>query len=151
MNTSDETVMKFKSWFSNEKWAVGFETDNKSFRDSANVFVKDIKPRTNSSFSFSMTMHDSIGDSLATGIVVVDESASSQAHIMFEKTYINRSAAGQTGSFDLLLYRGVKTGEVINGRWSYEGYEANTQFAGSWRMAKDGTDRAKDIMMMNDG
>ena len=50
----------------------------------------------------------------------------------FFKTYHNKTDAGQTGSFQWLVYDGVQQGEVFRGNWHYEGYENNPQYSGIW-------------------
>ena len=52
-------------------------------------------------------MIDSVGNSSSKGVLV---HTSNYFSIMFEKTYQDRNQAGQTGTFDLLLYKGVQQG-----------------------------------------
>lgn len=52
-------------------------------------------------------MIDSIGNSSSRGILV---HTGNYFSINFQKTYSNRNQAGQTGTFDLLLYKGVQQG-----------------------------------------
>lgn len=78
-----------------------------------------------------MQMSDSIGSSSARGILVHTGKFFS---IQFEKTYNDRTKAGQTGDFDLLLYKGSQNGNIFTGGWAYKGYEGHGQYAGSWRM-----------------
>jgi hypothetical protein len=54
-----------------------------------------------------MSMVDSIGSSSMTGALVHQQDYFA---IKFEKTYSNRSQAGQTGLYDLLIYEGVQQG-----------------------------------------
>ena len=66
-----------------------------------------------------MKMIDSIGGSKSEGILVHQADYFS---IAFQKTYDNRTEAGQTGSFDLLVYEGVQQGQAFRGKWYYKGY-----------------------------
>ena len=78
-------------------------------------------------------MHDTVGPSRITGVLVPIPERDGVA-IMFEKTYNDRSGAGQTGSFDKLIYRGEKVGYEFQGNWAYVGYENNYEFSGSWNV-----------------
>lgn len=92
---------KAKDWFMSTKWNILFQTINGSFRDTAVVTLADIKVKSSYSYKFNMTMKDSIGDSKAEGILIHQADYFS---IYFEKTYNDRTEAGQTGTFDLLIY-----------------------------------------------
>ena len=52
-----------------------------------------------------MNMIDSVGNSSSKGVLV---HTSNYFSIMFEKTYQDTKKAGQTGSFDILLYKGLQ-------------------------------------------
>lgn len=122
-------MVRSKDWFMSQKWKILFRTASGSFRDSASVTLRDIEDKTQSSYRFRMSMLDSIGGSEASGILVHQADYLS---ILFQKTYDNRAEAGQTGSFDLLLYEGVQQGESFRGKWRYQGYENNSEYSGSW-------------------
>ncbi len=105
-------MRRAKDWFMSQKWKIYFRTANRSFSDQASVTLKGIEDKHQFSYTIRMSMLDSIGGSEATGILVHQADYLS---IFFEKTYDNRSEAGQTGSFDLLLYQGVQQGEIFRG------------------------------------
>jgi hypothetical protein len=105
------------------KWKIYFQTNNRSFQDTAEIVMTDIKSKSNLAYRFNMKIYDSIGESKVEGVFVHQ---ADHFGVMFEKTYIDRSNAGQTGSFDLLVYEGVQQGNIFRGRWYYKGYEHNS-------------------------
>ena len=57
-------------------------------------------------------MQDSIGPSDGTGVLIVNKTG---LVFIMQKTYRDRYQAGQTGSYDLLLYKGIQDGEIFYG------------------------------------
>ena len=57
-------------------------------------------------------MRDSIGPSDGTGVLIVNKTG---LVFIMQKTYRDRYQAGQTGSYDLLLYKGIQDGEIFYG------------------------------------
>ena len=104
---NDTQKANARDWFMSNKWKILFQTNSGSFRDTAEVTIMDIKTKSTSSYIFNMTMTDSIGASKTEGILIHQADF---FNICFEKTYNDRSNAGQNGSFDLLLYEGVQQG-----------------------------------------
>lgn len=70
------------------RWKIIFKTRDNSFRDKAQVTLKNIQERTRFSYNFEMSMTDGIGWSTSQGILVHQRD---YLAIMFEKTYNNRT------------------------------------------------------------
>ena len=62
---------------------------------------------------------DSIGKSDLEGILMYK---SNYFGLYFFKNYHNKTEAGQTGSFQWLIYDGVQQGDKFTGNWYYEGH-----------------------------
>jgi len=54
--------------------------------------------------------------------------------LKLSKVYDNRSAAEQTGKFDILLYEGYGSSDKMEGEWAFNGYESSTEYSGTWNM-----------------
>ncbi len=52
------------------KWNIHFQTNNRSFNDTAEITMTDIKSKSHSSYKFSMKIYDSIGESKVEGVLV---------------------------------------------------------------------------------
>ena len=101
--------------------------------DKANIRVKKVEKRDNYSFNFEMEINDEVGSSVAKGVIVPSENGQ-DLDMMFEKTYNNRSDAGQTGSFTILYYKGKKERDTFKGTWAYKDHENSTAYTGPWTM-----------------
>ena len=122
---------KAKDWFMSNKWRINFETSDGSTKDIAEVTITDNKFRTINSDSIKMKAVDSVGKSELEGILMYKRDYFA---LYFFKNYYNKHEAGQTGSFQWLIYDGVQQGDRFKGNWHYEGYETNPKYSGTWEM-----------------
>lgn len=68
----------------------------------------DLKKVNDIKYEIKITGTDSIGLSTSKGLLTFQKD---YIALFFEKSYYNRSQAGQTGAYDVLFYDGVQKGE----------------------------------------
>ena len=125
----DDQKRRAKDWFMSNKWRINFKTNDGSFNDFADITIVDNNYRTVNSENIRMNAVDEVGKSTLEGILMYK---SDYFGLYFFKNYNNKQEAGQTGSFEWLVYDGVQQGETFRGKWYYEGYENTPQYAGIW-------------------
>jgi hypothetical protein len=91
--------------------------------------VLDLKKESDSKYRISMSGSDEVGTSKLNGLLMFRADGMG---LKLSKVYDDRSKAGQTGSFSILLYEGSGIPDKIEGEWAYKGYETSMQYSGTW-------------------
>lgn len=92
-----------KDWFMSQKWHMEYRLNSQNQNEAVEITLRDIKNRSEISYDIKMAMKDSVGGSIATGILIINVD---HFKMKLEKTYNNRDSAGQTDEYDILLYEG---------------------------------------------
>jgi hypothetical protein len=89
----------------------------------------DIRKMSDTKYEIRLEGKDNVGKSKLKGLLIFKGEG---VAVILSKVYSNCKKAGQTGSFDILLYEGAGVPEQLAGKWSFHDHETSPRYSGTW-------------------